>query len=263
MIISIVILTKRAQYPFRSWLPLAITAPTSISAIVHSSTLVTVGVYLLLRFSLIIKNYLKKIILILSLVRTIYISFKALKEEDMKKIIAYSTLRQIRFLIIIKFIKIDKISSYHLVNHALIKAIIFIILGIIITKNFSNQLSLFFFEKNKLETKVFMLINIIIIIGTPGFFFFVSKERILIKIKNLSLTLLMIIIILITRLLSIKYIVKFFKKINFFKKKNNIFKLISKKNKVFMLYSLILYENYLFFLKKNTYSYSLNTFIYL
>merc|ERR1712141_217040 len=101
-------ITKRAQIPFSSWLPAAIAAPTPVSALVHSSTLVTAGVYLLIRMNLIII------------------------EIDMKKIIALSTLRQLGIMMLILGMGNPILSFFHLLSHAFFKAILFICAGIVI-----------------------------------------------------------------------------------------------------------------------------------
>ena len=91
-------MTKRAQLPFSSWLPAAIAAPTPVSSLVHSSTLVTAGIYLLLRFEGCVLK-IRSILILISLCTILMAGLSAIREWDIKKIIAYSTLSQLGFII--------------------------------------------------------------------------------------------------------------------------------------------------------------------
>jgi len=89
-------ITKSAQIPFRAWLPAAIAAPTPVSSLVHSSTLVTAGVYLLIRFGeLFGGGEISGVLLVLSILTMVMAGIGAMLEIDIKKIIALSTLRQL------------------------------------------------------------------------------------------------------------------------------------------------------------------------
>ena len=125
--------TKSAQIPFSAWLPAAIAAPTPVSALVHSSTLVTAGVYLLIRINLIIVEInISKFLRILGILTIIIAGVSAIVEIDIKKVIALSTLRQLGIIIIILGIGNPILSFFHLISHAFFKAILFICAGLII-----------------------------------------------------------------------------------------------------------------------------------
>nr|ATF28624.1 NADH dehydrogenase subunit 5 [Peuceptyelus minutus] len=132
--------TKSAQLPFSSWLPAAMAAPTPVSSLVHSSTLVTAGVYLLIRFNLLIYNFfLIDFFLILSMLTMIMSSIGANFEYDLKKIIALSTLSQLGFMMSILMIGFPTMAFFHLLIHALFKALLFLCAGMIIHCMWGNQ----------------------------------------------------------------------------------------------------------------------------
>jgi len=121
--------TKRAQIPFSSWLPRAMAAPTPVSALVHSSTLVTAGVYLLLRFEHLLLEELSNFILF-SGVATMFIgSFSANWQTDQKKIVALSTLSNLGLMIILIGRGQTDYCFFHLFAHALSKFFLFIKVG--------------------------------------------------------------------------------------------------------------------------------------
>lgn len=141
VIIVFAAITKRAQIPFSAWLPAAIAAPTPVSALVHSSTLVTAGVYLLIRFNnLIINSFITQILLLLGGLTIFIAGLGANFEYDLKKIIALSTLRQLGLIIRILSIGLSSLAFFHLLTHALFKALLFICAGVVIhsVKNFQD-----------------------------------------------------------------------------------------------------------------------------
>ena len=117
-------MTKSAQIPFSSWLPAAIAAPTSVSALVHSSTLVTAGVYLLINFNPSFSYWLNVIWLLVSGLTIFITGLGANFEFDFKRIIALSTLRQLHLMIITISIGLSDLAFFHLLTHALFKALL-------------------------------------------------------------------------------------------------------------------------------------------
>jgi len=125
-------LTKRAQIPFSSWLPAAIAAPTPVSSLVHSSTLVTAGVYLLIRFRPVLSDYCLMFLLVVSCITIFIAGLGANYEFDLKKVIALSTLSQLGLMMGILSLGEPMLAFFHLLTHALFKALLFICAGCII-----------------------------------------------------------------------------------------------------------------------------------
>nr|UDU84755.1 NADH dehydrogenase subunit 5 [Archips podanus] len=131
--IIIAAMTKSAQIPFSSWLPAAMAAPTPVSALVHSSTLVTAGVYLLIRFNnLLLDLFMLKILLLLSGLTMFMAGITANYEFDLKKIIALSTLSQLGLMMSILSMGLPDLAFFHLLTHAMFKALLFMCAGVII-----------------------------------------------------------------------------------------------------------------------------------
>lgn len=132
-LVMLAAMTKRAQIPFSAWLPAAMAAPTPVSALVHSSTLVTAGVYLLVRFEPAIHGSVYSQMLLLLGGRTIFIAgLGANFEYDLKKIIALSTLSQLGVIMRILGFGLPDLAFFHLLSHALFKALLFMCAGVVI-----------------------------------------------------------------------------------------------------------------------------------
>nr|YP_009525284.1 NADH dehydrogenase subunit 5 [Hymenocera picta]AXS63688.1 NADH dehydrogenase subunit 5 [Hymenocera picta] len=126
-------MTKSAQIPFSAWLPAAMAAPTPVSALVHSSTLVTAGVYLLIRFSPALLDFEgSSILLLLGCVTMFMAGLGANFETDLKKIIALSTLSQLGVMMSILALGWASLAFFHLLTHALFKALLFMCAGSVI-----------------------------------------------------------------------------------------------------------------------------------
>nr|QQV69678.1 NADH dehydrogenase subunit 5 [Anodonta cygnea] len=134
-------MTKSAQIPFSAWLPAAMAAPTPVSALVHSSTLVTAGVYLVIRFySTLIEA--QEVLWFLSKVGALTLLMAGLSacfEVDLKKIIALSTLSQLGLMMFTVGIGFPLIAVFHLLTHALFKALLFLCAGSIIHFTMDTQ----------------------------------------------------------------------------------------------------------------------------
>nr|WIL96423.1 NADH dehydrogenase subunit 5 [Pseudomiza obliquaria] len=133
VMIILAAMTKSAQIPFSSWLPAAMAAPTPVSALVHSSTLVTAGVYLLIRFNLLLLDTLFfKLLLLLASLTMFMAGISANYEFDLKKIIALSTLSQLGLMMSILSMGLPTLAFFHLLTHAMFKALLFMCAGVII-----------------------------------------------------------------------------------------------------------------------------------
>nr|UZZ43877.1 NADH dehydrogenase subunit 5 [Dipseudopsis sp. XG-2021] len=140
MMVMVASLTKSAQIPFSSWLPAAMAAPTPVSALVHSSTLVTAGVFLLLRFSeVMIGGLLMEVLWFIGLITMFYSGIMANLEMDFKKIIALSTLSQLGIMMMALGMGFSNLCFFHLVIHAVFKSSMFLCAGVMIHQLGGNQ----------------------------------------------------------------------------------------------------------------------------
>nr|ASY98347.1 NADH dehydrogenase subunit 5 [Pnigomantis medioconstricta] len=184
-------MTKSAQIPFSAWLPAAMAAPTPVSALVHSSTLVTAGVYLLIRCSKAFPSWLLNFLLVISVLTMFMSGLGANFEYDLKKIIALSTLSQLGLMMSILSMGFADLAFFHLLTHALFKALLFMCAGMVIhnMKNFQDirfmgNLSIFM----PLTSACFMVSNFALC-GMPFLAGFYSKDMILelISMSNLNM----------------------------------------------------------------------------
>nr|YP_010463403.1 NADH dehydrogenase subunit 5 [Cryptoperla kawasawai]UUK29379.1 NADH dehydrogenase subunit 5 [Cryptoperla kawasawai] len=187
-LVMLAAMTKSAQIPFSSWLPAAMAAPTPVSALVHSSTLVTAGVYLLIRFNvLLVDNGLGSILLLIGGLTMFMSGLGANFEFDLKKIIALSTLSQLGLMMSILAMGFPKLAFFHLLTHALFKALLFMCAGAII-HNMKDSQDIRFMGglvmHMPLTSSCFNLSNLALC-GTPFLAGFYSKDLIL-EVVSLS-----------------------------------------------------------------------------
>lgn len=127
ILIIVALFSKRAQLPLSSWLTEAIAAPTPVSALVHSSTLVTAGIYIIIRFERTISNIkITKVVIFIRIITIIIAGINRITEWDIKKTIALSTLIQLSIIFFSISLNLFKLSIFHLILHATFKALIFL-----------------------------------------------------------------------------------------------------------------------------------------
>nr|URX53844.1 NADH dehydrogenase subunit 5 [Postelectrotermes sp. 2 AB-2022a]URX53883.1 NADH dehydrogenase subunit 5 [Kalotermitidae sp. 1 AB-2022a]URX53935.1 NADH dehydrogenase subunit 5 [Kalotermitidae sp. 1 AB-2022a] len=174
-------MTKSAQIPFSSWLPAAMAAPTPVSALVHSSTLVTAGVYLLIRFSPAFSSWLCIFLLLFSGLTMFMAGLGANFEYDLSKIIALSTLSQLGLMIGAVSVGFVGLAFFHLLTHALFKALLFMCVGVII-HTMSNSQDIRYMGNLSFQmpfTSVCLGVSSFALCGMPFLAGFYSKDLIL------------------------------------------------------------------------------------
>lgn len=201
--------SKRAQFPFSAWLPIAIAAPTPISALVHSSTLVTAGVFLIIRLSSSFHPSICLFLLVISSITTLYARISANWEQDLKKIIALSTLRQIAIIIFAISINILILAYIHLIIHALFKSAIFLCAGIIIHETSYQDIRIIGinFTNYPLISSI-LGINLLALIGIPFLSGFFSKDIIIENILSSNINMLISILIIISIGITASYSIR-------------------------------------------------------
>lgn len=181
--ILVTFMTKSALYPFSPWLPLAIAAPTPISALVHSSTLVTSGLFLIIRFSYLFYSsiFLIKILIIIRIFTSFYAGINAIVEKDLKKLIALSTLRHLGFIGLSFSCGFLYLSFFHLLTHALFKSLLFITIGdIIINLSHSQDIRYLSIGVKYTPFSCFIIyVCLLNLLGLPSLRGFFSKDLVL------------------------------------------------------------------------------------
>ena len=182
-------ITKSAQVPFSAWLPAAMAAPTPVSSLVHSSTLVTAGVYLTLRLRG--DSHLSFTLFVVGVSTIIIARIRAIWEMDMKKIVALSTLSQLGLIFCSIGLGLFKVTFFHLLTHAYFKAILFMSVGnsIHLSNDYQDLRKIGLCHNSLPSTLRFAIAANIRLCGLPFIAGFYSKDSILeiIRIEQFSL----------------------------------------------------------------------------
>ncbi len=123
------VVTKSAQFPVFHWLPSAMTAPTPASALIHAATLVSAGAYLLIRTAGLLSPEVCTLVAFLGSITALMGSYAALAQYDIKKMLAYSTIAQLGYVVMAIGIGKSSAGLFHLVTHAFFKACLFLCVG--------------------------------------------------------------------------------------------------------------------------------------
>ena len=170
--------TKSAQLPFHLWLPTAMEAPTPVSAFLHSATMVKAGVILVAKFGFLFAGTsFAPIIMYVGLITMFWGSYLALRQNDLKALLAYSTVSQLGILMSLYGAGYTFAATAHLVNHAAFKAALFMVVGIIDHETKSRDISKLSGLRRKLPvTFLIALPATLSMAGLPPFGGFISKE---------------------------------------------------------------------------------------
>jgi NADH-quinone oxidoreductase subunit L len=171
---------KSAQIPLHTWLPDAMEGPTPVSALIHAATMVTAGVYLLVRAHPIFEAAVdvQHIAAVLGLLTLLAAGLIALVQWDIKRVIAYSTMSQIGYMFLAAGIGAYGVAIFHLLTHAFFKALLFMAAGVVIHHLAGEQ------DMRRMgglrsalpRTHIAFLIGTVALVGLPPFAGFWSKD---------------------------------------------------------------------------------------
>ncbi len=173
---------KSAQFPFQTWLPDAMEAPSPISALIHAATMVNAGVYLLARFYPAFENVegWKTAVMVVGLLSALLAAIMAVVANDLKRVLAYSTVSQLGFMVYAIGVGGFYASQFHLFSHSLFKALLFLAAGAVIhavgTRDMREMGNL---GRQMPWVRAVFIIGALALAGIPIFNGFWSKELIL------------------------------------------------------------------------------------
>ncbi len=174
---------KSAQFPLHVWLPDAMEGPTPISALIHAATMVAAGVYMLVRVAFVIQTS-QTALLVIAWIGTITAVMAALiatQQSDIKRILAYSTLSQLGYMVMAVGLASNEAAIFHLFTHAFFKALLFLAAGsvIVMLHHEQNIWKMGGLSRNLPITFLTFVAGALALIGCPPFSGFFSKDAIL------------------------------------------------------------------------------------
>ena len=174
---------KSAQFLLHTWLPDAMEGPTPVSALIHAATMVTAGVFLVVRCSPIFEysQVALNLVTIVGMITALFAASVALVQNDIKKIVAYSTCSQLGYMFFAAGVGAYHVAMFHLFTHAFFKALLFLGAGSVIHafKDEQDIRNMGGVRKKLPYTYVFMLIGTLALTGFPFFSGFYSKDAII------------------------------------------------------------------------------------
>ena len=174
---------KSAQFPLHVWLPDAMEGPTPVSALIHAATMVAAGVYMLVRVGFIIQRSQTalEVIAWIGTITAVMAALIATQQNDIKRILAYSTLSQLGYMVMAIGLTSNDAAIYHLFTHAFFKALLFLGAGSVIIALHHEQdiWEMGGLSKNLIITFVTFLVGALALMGCPPFSGFFSKDAIL------------------------------------------------------------------------------------
>jgi NADH-quinone oxidoreductase subunit L len=201
---------KSAQFPLHVWLPDAMEGPTPVSALIHAATMVAAGVYMLVRVAFIIQAS-QDALLVVAWTGTITAAMAALiatQQNDIKRILAYSTLSQLGYMVMAVGLASNDAAMFHLFTHAFFKALLFLGAGSVIVMLHHEQdiWKMGGLFRRLPITFVTFLVGALALIGCPPFSGFFSKDAILATAYERSIPI--FVIGLVTAFLTAFYVVR-------------------------------------------------------
>lgn len=174
---------KSAQIPLFTWLPDAMAGPTPVSALIHAATMVTAGIYLIVRSNFLydLVPFTQDFILWIGLITSLISAFIALRQDDIKKVLAYSTISQLGFMFMALGVGAYTTAIFHMLTHAFFKALLFLGAGSVIHAMGGEQNML---KMGGLRAKIpitfwTFLVGTLAICGVPPLSGMISKDEIL------------------------------------------------------------------------------------
>jgi NADH-quinone oxidoreductase subunit L len=174
---------KSAQIPLYTWLPDAMAGPTPVSALIHAATMVTAGIYMITRTNIFYTHseIAQTVVAIIGISTALLAATIAIKQNDIKKVLAYSTVSQLGYMFLGLGVGAYSGAVFHVITHAFFKALLFLAAGSVIhAMHHEQDIRKMGGLKSKLPiTHITFLIGCIAIAGVPPFSGFFSKDEIL------------------------------------------------------------------------------------